>query len=60
VPPFPPGVNRSPSQREQLQIGRINRFALTFFEFYARLEPHFSQRWCRGRAHNVYTLALHP
>lgn len=60
VPPFPPGVNRSTSQREQLQVGRVNRLALTFLELYARLEPYFSARWCRGRAHNVYTYAVHP
>jgi hypothetical protein len=60
VPPFPPDVNRSPSQREQLQIGRINRLAMTFLELYARLEPYFSGHWCRGRAHSVYALASHP
>lgn len=60
IPPFPPGVSRSPSQREQLQVGRVSWLAMTFLEGYARLEPYFSQRWSRGRAHNVYTLATHP
>lgn len=59
MPPFPPGVTRSAAQREDVLTGQYNAFWVWLLEWYARLEPHFSARWSRGRAHTVYALAHH-
>lgn len=57
IPPFPPGVSRSPDQREQAAAGLFNQLSIWLLELYARLEPYFGRRWSRGRAHTVYALA---
>lgn len=57
TPPFPPGVSRTLEQREHALTGQFNAVSVRLLEWYARLEPSFSKRWSRGRAHTVYTLA---
>jgi hypothetical protein len=57
VPPFPPGIGRPSSSHEQAAAGLFDNLGIWLLELYARLEPYFSQRWNRGRAHTVYALA---
>lgn len=56
---FPPGVSRSPDQRERALSSKWNGVSTWLLEMGGRLEPNWGHRWLRGRAHSVYALAAH-
>jgi hypothetical protein len=56
MPPFPPGMTRSPSQRMQASSGRLEAFAMSGLGWYARLESWFPSSWRRSHSHIVYAL----
>jgi hypothetical protein len=57
MPPFPPGITRSDSQREQAGSGRLEAAAMWALGYYARLERFVPRSIRRRQAHIVYTLA---
>jgi hypothetical protein len=54
MPPFPPGLTRSPEQRIRAAVGRLEQLAMTGLKYYACLEPSFPSIWCRHHAHIIY------
>jgi hypothetical protein len=58
MPPFPPGIVRTESQRQQASTGTAERLAMWGLGYYARLERSFPARFRRQNAHIVYGLGL--
>jgi hypothetical protein len=54
MPPFPPGLTRSPEQRTRAAAGRLEGLAMAGLGCYACLEPSFPSAWRRSHAHIVY------
>ena len=60
MPPFPPGITRSESQREQAATGKLESMAMQALAIYARLE-RFVPRSVRARqSHIIYALLPYP
>lgn len=57
TPPFPPGITRSESQREEASTGSLEAFAMWGLGIYARLERFIPAAVRSKRAHIVYGLA---
>jgi hypothetical protein len=57
MPPFPPGITRSETQREQATSGRLEALAMWALGHYARLERFLPHSLRRRQAHIVYLLA---
>lgn len=58
LPPFPPGVIRSESQRAQANSGRLEATAMWGLGYYARLEKFLPLSLRRRQAHIVYGMAV--
>jgi hypothetical protein len=56
APPFPPGMVRTESQRQQATTGAAERLAMWGLGYYARLERFFPSALPRRHAHIVYAL----
>lgn len=56
MPPFPPGITRSETQREQATSGRLEAIAMWGLGYYARLEHFLPTAVRRSRSHIVYAL----
>lgn len=56
MPPFPPGMIRTESQRQQASSGTAERLAMWGLAYYARLERFFPANLRRRNAHIVYAL----
>lgn len=56
MPPFPPGITRSESQREQATSGVMEGIAMWGLGVYARLEKWFPAGIRRSQSHIVYAL----
>ena len=56
MPPFPPGITRSDTQREQASSGTLEAAAMWGLGIYARLEKWFPIGLRRSRSHIVYAL----
>jgi hypothetical protein len=57
MPPFPPGITRTESQREQASSGRLEALAMWGLGYYARLERFLPAGLRRRQAHIVYLAA---
>lgn len=57
MPPFPPGIIRTETQREQATSGRLEAAAMWGLGHYARLERFFPRPLRHRQAHIVYLLA---
>ncbi len=57
MPPFPPGLTRTASQRTQAASGRIERLAMWGLGYYARMERYWPAAFRRRHAHIVYAFA---
>ncbi len=58
MPPFPPGMVRTESQRQQASTGAAERLAMWGLAYYARLERFFPTTLRRRNAHIVYALGM--
>lgn len=56
MPPFPPGITRSESQRQEASTGMMEGFAMWGLGIYARVEKFLPQTLRRKRAHIVFAL----
>ncbi len=56
LPPFPPGITRSSSQRQDAATGKVEAFAMWGLGYYARAEHLLPLAWRRRWAHIVYAL----
>jgi hypothetical protein len=56
MPPFPPGLTRNSSQRQQASSGWMERLAMSGLDNYARLERFTALRLRKRRSHIVYAL----
>jgi hypothetical protein len=56
MPPFPPGMVRTESQRQQASTGTAERLAMWGLGYYAHLERFFPAGLRRRNAHIVYAL----
>jgi hypothetical protein len=54
MPPFPPGLSRSPEQRTKAAAGRLEALAMAGLGYYARMENSFPNGWRRAHAHIIY------
>jgi hypothetical protein len=60
MPPFPPGLTRSATQRERAANRKLERFAMRALGYYARLETYFPSRWRRLHSHIAYAFVYRP
>jgi hypothetical protein len=56
MPPFPPGITRSETQRKEASSGSAEAFAMWGLGVYARMEKYIPQSARRKYAHIVYGL----
>ena len=56
MPPFPPGITRSETQREQASSGTLEGIAMWGLGIYARLENWVPAALRRRQSHIVYSL----
>lgn len=54
MPPFPPGITRSESERAQAATGKLEAAAMWGLGIYAHLEQHLPAPWRISRSHIVY------
>jgi hypothetical protein len=54
MPPFPPGLTRNSSQRQQATSGWMERLAMGGLDIYARLERFFPSAYRKRHSHIVY------
>jgi hypothetical protein len=59
MPPFPPGLTRSGTQRQQATSGWTERLAMGGLDIYARLEHFIGLALRRRHAHIVYAMVSH-
>ena len=57
MPPFPPGLTRSPAQRERAANRKLEGLAMWALGYYARVETYFPLRWRRLHSHIAYAFA---
>jgi hypothetical protein len=56
MPPFPPGMTRTATQRTQASSGRMEALAMWGLGCYARMESYIPASWRRSHSHIVYAL----
>lgn len=56
MPPFPPGITRTETQREEATTGTMEAFAMWGLAIYARTEKFLPQALRRKKAHIVFGL----
>jgi hypothetical protein len=56
MPPFPPGITRSETQREEASSGKVEAFAMWGLGIYAHFEKFLPQSARRRWAHIVFGL----
>ncbi len=57
MPPFPPGLTRTASQRAHAATGQLERLAMWMLGYFARMERYSPAAFRRRHSHVVYALA---